>query len=110
MSRGPDPVDEASALVVLPIEDSIDLHTFAPAEIPGVVADYLEAAASAGFREVRIVHGRGIGVQRAAVRRVLADHPLVAQFAYAPPERGGLGATLVRLRSPRDPTDDDLGR
>jgi DNA mismatch repair protein MutS2 len=62
------------------------------------VGDYVEAAHAAGFDEVRIVHGRGIGVQRAAVQRVLARHPLVASFADAPPERGGRGATIARLR------------
>ncbi len=84
--------------VVVPIEDAIDLHPFAPAEIPSVVESYLEAAEKAGFTEVRLIHGRGRGVQRARVQQVLAAHPLVAGFRDAPPERGGLGATLVRLR------------
>ena len=63
-----------------------------------VVEEYLEAAQARGFREVRLIHGRGIGVQRAAVQSLLAQHPLVSGFADAPPERGGRGATLVRLR------------
>ena len=63
-----------------------------------VVADYLEAAQAQGFTEVRVIHGRGIGVQRKIVQSVLARHPLVIAFADAPPERGGAGATLVRLR------------
>lgn len=83
---------------MVPIEDAIDLHAFAPRDIPAVVEDYVEAAHAAGFGEVRIVHGRGIGVQRAAVQRVLARHPLVAGVHDAPPERGGLGATIARLR------------
>jgi DNA-nicking Smr family endonuclease len=83
--------------VVLPIEDALDLHTFAPRDIPDLVRDYLEACACRGFREVRIIHGRGTGTQRAAVRSVLAGHPLVQMFADAPPERGGWGATIVRL-------------
>ena len=86
--------------VVLPIEDALDLHPFAPREIPAVVESYLEAAADAGFREVRLIHGRGQGVQRAIVRRVLAASPLVARFADAPPERGGRGATLAWLARP----------
>jgi DNA-nicking Smr family endonuclease len=84
--------------VVLPIEDAIDLHPFAPGEIPSVVRSYLEAAHEAGFREVRLIHGRGRGVQRARVRQVLAAHPLVERYADAPPERGGPGATLAWLR------------
>ena len=84
--------------VVVPIEDALDLHPFAPAEIPSVVESYLEAAQEAGFTEVRLIHGRGRGVQRARVQRVLTDHPRVAGFRDAPPERGGLGATLVLLR------------
>ncbi len=63
-----------------------------------VVADYLEAAQAKGFSEVRLIHGRGIGVQRKIVQTVLARHPVVAGFADAPPERGGAGATIVRLR------------
>lgn len=89
--------DDPTDPVVVPIEDAIDLHSFRPAEVASVVESYLEAAVEAGFREVRIVHGRGRGVQRAQVQRLLASHPLVAAFRDAPPERGGLGATLVRL-------------
>lgn len=84
--------------IALPIEDSLDLHPFAPRDVPSVVAEYLEAAHARGFREVRVIHGRGIGAQRAAVRAVLARHPRVAAFADAPPERGGWGATVVTLQ------------
>ena len=83
--------------VILPIEDALDLHTFSPRDIPALVQDYLEACASLGFREVRIIHGRGTGTQRATVRSVLAGHPLVRRFTDAPPERGGWGATIVQL-------------
>jgi len=86
-------------VVVVPIEDAIDLHPFAPAEIPSVVESYLEAALAAGFREVRLIHGRGIGVQRARVRATLERHPAVERFGDAPPERGGIGATVVHLRA-----------
>jgi dsDNA-specific endonuclease/ATPase MutS2 len=63
-----------------------------------VVAEYLEAAHAQGFREVRLIHGRGIGVQRAIVHGLLARHPLVASYAQAPEDRGGWGATIVTLR------------
>ena len=82
----------------VPIEDSLDLHAFAPRDIPSVVAEYLEEAVARGFREVRLVHGRGTGTQRAVVQRLLRDHPLVASFGDAPPERGGWGATDVILK------------
>jgi dsDNA-specific endonuclease/ATPase MutS2 len=93
--------DEAPApddAVRLPIEDALDLHAFAPRDVAAVVADYLEAAHAAGFAEVRLIHGRGRGVQRAIVQSVLGRHPLVAGFADAPADRGGWGATVVRLR------------
>lgn len=86
--------------VVLPVEDAIDLHPFSPREIPDVVRDYLDAAHAAGLREVRLIHGRGSGVQRERVRSVLASHPLVASFHDAPPDRGGWGATVAYLREP----------
>jgi DNA-nicking Smr family endonuclease len=85
--------------VVLPIEDFIDLHTFRPSEVRSVVESYLEAAVEAGLREVRIIHGKGIGVQKEIVRTLLARHPAVEEFAQAPAERGGWGATVVRLKS-----------
>jgi dsDNA-specific endonuclease/ATPase MutS2 len=66
--------------------------------VPSVVAEYLRAAHARGFREVRLIHGRGIGVQRQIVRSLLREHPLVADFADAPAERGGRGATVVQLR------------
>jgi hypothetical protein len=86
--------------VRVPLEDALDLHPFAPRDIPDVVAEYLVQARAAGLGEVRLIHGRGRGVQREAVRRVLAASPLVLAFADAAPERGGWGATIVRLRLP----------
>ena len=86
--------------VILPVEDALDLHAFAPGDVPSVVEEYLESARAAGFLEVRLIHGRGKGVQKERVRRVLSNHPLVVSFAEAPPERGGWGATIVRLRPP----------
>jgi dsDNA-specific endonuclease/ATPase MutS2 len=82
---------------VLEIEDSIDLHGFQPRDIPSVVESYLEAAYEKGFREVRLIHGRGTGFQRSRVHAVLARHPLVESFSNAPATRGGWGATLVWL-------------
>ncbi len=84
----------------VPVEDSLDLHAFSPRDIVSVVEDYLEAAALKGHREVRLIHGKGTGVQRAAVRGVLSRHPLVAAFTDATPEAGGWGATRVILRTP----------
>ena len=89
--------------VAVPIEDALDLHPFAPRDIPAVVQDYVEAAAAAGFVEVRVIHGRGQGVQRRRVREVLGGHPLVVELREATPERGGAGATIVRLRPPVAP-------
>lgn len=88
---------DLEAPIVLPVEDRIDLHPFAPRDIPDVVADYLVAAHAAGFREVRLIHGRGIGVQRERVRSVLKKHPLVESFHDATPDRGGWGATIASL-------------
>jgi DNA-nicking Smr family endonuclease len=85
--------------VVVPIEEAFDLHTFAPRDVGDAVRAYLEAAVEAGFREVRLIHGRGKGIQRDRVQRLLARHPLVLEFTDAPPGRGGWGATLVRLRA-----------
>lgn len=84
--------------VELPIEDFIDLHPFRPRDVRSVVADYLDEAKRRGFREVRLIHGRGIGVQREIVRSLLAQREDVAEFGDAPPERGGWGATLVRFK------------
>jgi hypothetical protein len=89
---------EPAELVALPIEDWIDLHSFPPRDIPSVVGDYLRAAHERGHRELRLIHGRGIGVQRERVRSVLSTHPLVTEYHDAPPERGGWGATIVRLK------------
>jgi dsDNA-specific endonuclease/ATPase MutS2 len=90
--------------VALPLADVLDLHSFRPEETAKVVADYLGEARRAGLGEVRIVHGRGRGVQRAVVRRLLAETPGVAEFVDAPPGRGGWGATVVRLH-PTGPTE-----
>ncbi len=84
--------------VRLPAEDVLDLHAFAPKEIPSVVVEYLSVCRQAGMSEVRLIHGKGTGTQRAVIRRLLENHPDVVSFADAPPQAGGWGATLVRLR------------
>lgn len=80
----------------VPIEDHLDLHAFTPRDIPSVVEAYIEAAAGAGFREVRVIHGRGRGVQRAIVQATLDRLPEVEEFSDDTASH--LGATLVRLR------------
>jgi DNA-nicking Smr family endonuclease len=87
-------------VVRVPIEDAIDLHAFRPRDVVAVVEDYLDAAQQAGFAVVRLIHGRGKGVQRAAVQRMLATHSAVAEFWDAP--EAHLGATMVKLK-PRVP-------
>ncbi|MEP6782420.1 MAG: Smr/MutS family protein [Acidobacteriota bacterium] len=83
-------------VVRIPIEDAIDLHAFAPRDVWPVVEDYLAAARDAGFTEVRLIHGRGKGVQRAGIQQRLGEHPLVERYWDAPESH--LGATVVRLR------------
>ena len=87
--------------VQLPIEDHLDLHAFRPQDVRAVVESYLDEARAAGFSEVRLIHGRGIGVQREIVRGLLARRADVARYFDAPPERGGWGSTIVRFL-PRD--------
>ena len=81
--------------VRIPIEDTLDLHPFAPRDIPSVVEEYIRAAHEAGLREVRLIHGRGKGVQRGIVQKALDRHPLVESFADATETH--LGATIARL-------------
>ena len=85
-------------VVELPISGELDLHSFAPRDVPSVVEEYVRACRERGVLTLRLVHGRGKGVQRAVVRRVLANLGGVAAFDDAPPGSGGWGATLVRLR------------
>jgi DNA-nicking Smr family endonuclease len=81
----------------IPIEGSLDLHTFAPREIPSVVEAYINEAHALGFREVRLIHGRGQGVQRGIVQQVLELHPLVLEFLDDPASH--LGATIAVLKA-----------
>ena len=79
----------------IPIEDTLDLHAFAPRDVASVVVEYVNAAHEAGLREVRLIHGRGKGVQRAIVQQALENHPLVVEFWDALETH--LGATIARL-------------
>ena len=84
--------------VRIPITDVFDLHTVPPRDVAPIVEEYLEEARRLGFKALRIVHGRGIGVQREIVRSLLAKTPFVESFSDAPMEAGGWGATIVTLR------------
>lgn len=84
----------------VPIESEIDLHAFAPRDIASVVEEYVNAAAAAGLREVRLVHGRGRGVRRGVVQATLDRHPLVKEFWDDTSSH--LGATMARLGAPRE--------
>ena len=82
----------------IPITDVFDLHSIPPRDVKEVVEEYLQEAQRLGFKALRIIHGRGIGVQREMVRSVLARAEFVADFRDAPGEAGGWGATIVTLR------------
>ena len=84
--------------VELEITDVLDLHTFPPREVGELVAHWLELAIEKGYRRVRIIHGRGVGVQRRMVRSLLDGHPRVTGYGDMPPAEGGHGATWVELR------------
>ena len=86
----PDPVE-------IEITDVFDLHTIPPRDVKAVVEEYLRLANEKGFKVVRIIHGKGIGVQREMVRSILARTEFVIDWTDAPPQAGGLGATIVRL-------------
>jgi DNA-nicking Smr family endonuclease len=81
----------------LPIEDHLDLHAFLPRDVKSVVEEYINAAHEAGLREVRLIHGRGKGIQRGIVQQALERHPLVEEFWDATETH--LGATVARLRA-----------
>jgi dsDNA-specific endonuclease/ATPase MutS2 len=87
-------------IVRIPVTDILDLHSVPPRDVNLVVEEYLNEALRLGFTALRIIHGRGVGVQREIVRSVLAKTAFVQSFADAPPEAGGWGATVVTLDSP----------
>ena len=102
----PESIAAASAIEV-PIGPEIDLHAFHPRDVVSVVEAYLDACTERGLHEVRLVHGRGKGVQRAAIRRLLDTRSDVVDFRDAPPLSGGWGATLVVLRPPARPAEGE---
>ena len=85
-------------IIKIPIEDWIDLHTFSPKEISSLLEEYLLECKKKGFREVRIIHGQGKGVQMNVVHSFLKKSPLVESFRSAPPETGSWGATIAYLK------------
>ncbi|MFN2532494.1 MAG: Smr/MutS family protein [Pyrinomonadaceae bacterium] len=97
MSSDEPEVDPFPEPVVIEITDVFDLHTIPPRDVRRIVEEYLFQAHERGFRSVRIIHGKGIGVQREIVRSILAKTPFVVVWVDAPPEAGGLGATIVHL-------------
>lgn len=98
MSDPPDATLDPEEPIPLPIDGTLDLHTFRPEDTAELVGDYLDECGRLGIREIRIVHGKGKGTLRRTVHHVLGLRADVAHFALAPPERGGWGATLVTLR------------
>jgi DNA-nicking Smr family endonuclease len=92
------PNSELKDVIQIPIEDLIDLHTFSPKEIPSLLEEYLLECRKKGFKEVRIIHGKGKGVQRNIVHSLLKKSPLVESFRLAPPEAGSWGATIAYLK------------
>ncbi len=84
--------------VRIPITDVFDLHTVPPRDVKPIIEEYLEEAHRLGFKALRIIHGRGIGVQREMVRSILAKTSFVESFSDAPLEAGGWGATIITLR------------
>jgi DNA-nicking Smr family endonuclease len=92
-------VDDDDEPVEIPITDTLDLHPFRPSEIKDVARDYLVEAHARGFRQVRLIHGRGIGVQRERIRSLLETMDIVEDFNDADGSGGGWGSTVVLLRS-----------
>ena len=99
MNESADSNDSGMEPVQLPIDGVLDLHTFRPADIKGVVTDYLAECRARGILEVRIIHGKGIGQLRQTVHSILAKHPQVISFTLAGEAFGGSGATIVNLTS-----------
>ena len=95
-------MDNLEEPVRIPITDVFDLHSVPPRDLKAIVEAYLEEAHARGFTAIRIIHGRGIGVQREMVRKVLARTPFVVAFGDAPAEAGGWGATVATLRPPTE--------
>jgi len=92
-----DPFNPFPVAIEVPISDVFDLHTIPPRDVKRIVEEYLHQAHEAGFSSVRIIHGKGVGVQRKMVHSILSRTSYVRNWTDAPPEAGGLGATIVHL-------------
>ena len=88
--------------IQIPIEDVLDLHTFRPKDIADLLENYFDECIKAGIFSVRVIHGKGKGIQKRQVHRILQKNPRVKSFKDAPPEAGGWGATVVDLKPPMD--------
>ena len=91
--------------IQIPIEDVLDLHTFRPKDIADLLENYFDECIKADIFSVRVIHGKGKGIQKRQVHRNLQKNPRVKSFKDAPPEAGGWGATLVDLKPPVDEID-----
>ena len=98
----PFPTSWGLMTVRIPIEDWIDLHTFSPKEIPSLLEEYLLECQKKGFEEVRIIHGKGKGIQMNIVHSFLKKSPLIESFKHAPPEAGSWGATIAFLKNTQE--------
>jgi 16S rRNA (guanine527-N7)-methyltransferase len=104
--KGRDEKDDARPVAV-PIEGVLDLHTFLPKEVPSLLEEYLHACQDARIYSVRIIHGKGKGIQKTRVRALLKKLPMVASFSDAPGSAGGWGATIVEMRKERPPSEQE---
>jgi len=93
-----DPNNPFPEPVIMPFRDVLDLHSIPPGQVRAVIEDYMDEAHSRGVRFVRIIHGKGIGVQREMIRSILSRSAFVIDYSDAPPEAGGWGATVVTLK------------
>jgi dsDNA-specific endonuclease/ATPase MutS2 len=91
--------------IQIPIEDVLDLHTFRPKDIADLLENYFDECIKADIFSVRVIHGKGKGIQKRQVHRILQKNPQVKSFKDAPPEAGGWGATVVDLMPPVDEID-----
>jgi DNA-nicking Smr family endonuclease len=96
----PDNPNNSTNPIIVPIDGILDLHTFNPRELPSLIGEYLEACLEKGIFHVRIIHGKGKGIQKARVHSLLGGNPLVRRFRDAPEQAGGWGATCVELIKP----------